>query len=67
MCLVHVCRGWQVLPLGGKTVSFNGKNILAKLVFVETSFFHQLAKVMVRIIFPTENQVRNIVLECDCC
>jgi len=57
----------KVLPLGGKKLL--EKTVLAKIGFLpaETSFFPPVGqKSIVKIIFPTEYQVRNIALECDC-
>jgi len=44
------------------------KTVLAKVVIAgKTTFSTSWQKITVSVIFQTENQVWNIVLECNCC
>jgi len=52
------------LPLGGGKTFYTEKAVLAKIGFAaKTSFATSLQKFTAKIIFPTENQVRSIVLD----
>jgi len=44
------------------------KNVLSKVDFLEELVLSlSVGKTTVKIIFATENQVSNVLLECDCC
>ena len=57
------------LPPNRQRQSTEGnKNVLSKVDFLEELVLSlSVGKTTVKIIFATENQVSNVVLECDCC
>ena len=61
-------RVGKYLPPGEKNVFFH-KKLSWKKMPAKNEFFPPVAqqKITNKIIFPTENEVKNIVLKCDCC